>query len=206
MSTYKQFIKTKWFLFAFGLVLGSLLILGVRFFAYTPETIHYHANFAVYVNGQREQFKGMQFYEETAALSCSLEEMETPMKRAHMHSNVSDVVHIEDHLVAWGNFFQNLGWGLGDDYIKTTDKIYSPNEQNKLTFTLNGKKVDSVADLIVKDEDKLLISYGDSSVQELDKQYNTVPSTAHKYDIEEDPVSCSGHKSATTADRFQHLF
>lgn len=203
---YKQFIKTRWFLFVLGLVLGSLLILGIRFITYMPETVHYHANFAVYINGQREQFKGMQFYEETEALSCSLEKVETPMGRAHMHGNVSNVVHIEDHLVTWGNFFQNLGWGLGDDYIKTTDKIYSVDGQDKLTFTLNGKKVDSVADLIVKDEDKLLISYGDSSVQELDKQYKSIQSTAHKYDIEKDPASCSGHKSTTTADRFQHLF
>jgi|SRR3989344_2820300 len=206
MNKYLQFIKKKWFLFVSGLVSGSLLILGIRFFTYMPETVHYHANFAVFVNSQREKFEGMQFYEETEATSCTLEKVESPLERAHMHGNVNDVVHVEDHLVTWGNFFQNLGWGVGDDYLKTTDRIYSPDEQNKLTLTLNGNKVDSIANLIVGDEDKLLVSYGNSSSEELDKQYENIQSTAHKYNTEKDPASCGGHKSVNTSERLKHLF
>jgi hypothetical protein len=86
--------------------------------------VHYHANFAVYINGQQEQFKGMKYYEETAAQTCTLEKIDDPAERAHMHDNVNNVVHVEDHLVTWGNFFQNLGWGLGDDYLKTADNVY----------------------------------------------------------------------------------
>jgi len=62
---YFRFATTKWFLFAIGLVLGSAVLLGIRFFTYKPDTIHYHANFALYINGQQEQFKGPQYYEET---------------------------------------------------------------------------------------------------------------------------------------------
>ena len=199
-------IKSGWFIGGAAFILGAAAILAIRFATYSPEEIHYHANFAVFVNGQREQFAGMQYYEETAANSCSIEEEESPLERAHMHGSVNDVVHVEDHLVTWGNFFQNLGWGFGDDYLKTTDKVYSANNQNKLTFMLNGKKVDSVVGLIIEDEDKLLVSYGNNSSEQMQKQYSVIPSTARKYDEEKDPASCSGHKKNTIRDRLRHMF
>lgn len=199
-------IKSGWFIGAGAFILGAAVILTIRVATYRPEEIHYHANFAVYLNGQREQFAGMRYYEETAANSCSIEEEETPLERAHMHGNVNDVVHVEDHLVTWGNFFQNIGWGIDDNYLKTVDKIYAVDDQNKLTFMLNGKRVDSVANLIIKDEDKLLVSYGDESSEQIQKQYSVIPSTARKYDIEKDPASCSGHKNNTMRDRLRHMF
>ena len=199
-------IKSGWFIGGAAFILGAATIIAIRFVTYHPEGVHYHANFAVYLNGQKEQFKDMEYYEETAATSCTLEKVETPLVRAHMHGNVNDVVHVEDHLVTWGTFFQNLGWGIGNDYLKTANKIYTPDAQNKLTFMLNGKKVDSVTNLIIKDEDKLLVSYGNELNDKLQKEYGSIPSTAYKYDIERDPASCSGHKSTTTSDRFKHLF
>lgn len=201
-----KIIKSGWFMGGAAFVLGALVILVIRFVSYQPDVVHYHANFAVYVNGAKEQFKGTRFYEETEATSCTLEKVATPAERAHMHSNVNDVVHVEDHLVTWGNFFQNLGWGIGDDYLKTTDKIYAADDQNKLSFMLNGKGVDSIANLIIKDEDKLLVSYGNESSDQLQNEYNSIPGTAHKYDLAQDPASCSGHKSTTTSERFKHLF
>jgi len=206
MSKYVQFIKTKWFISFAGLAVGALMILGIRFFTYMPESVHYHANFAVYVNGEREPFEGMRYYEETAATSCTLEKVESPLERAHMHGNVNDVVHVEDHLVTWGSFFQNIEWGVGDTYLKTSDKIFEADVQNKMTFMLNGKKVDSIANLVISSEDKLLVSYGNGSSDQLQKQYDSVQNKAHKYNTEQDPAGCSGHDSPTTSDRFKHLF
>lgn len=199
-------IRSGWFIGVAAFILGAIAILAVRFFTYRPEEIHYHANFAVVVNGQKERFMGMQYYEETAATTCSLKHIDSPMDRAHMHGSTNDVVHVEDHLVTWGNFFQNLGWGIGDDYLKTADKIYAAESQDKLTFMLNGKKIDSVANLIIKDEDKLLVSYGNSSDEQLQEQYAVIPGTAHKYDVENDPAGCGGHTPTTTSDKLKHLF
>lgn len=202
-----QFITNKWFLLGAGLLLGAATILGIRFFTYQPETVHYHANFAVYVNGQQEQFKGMRYYEETAAQMCTLERADDPVERAHMHDNVNNVVHVEDHLVTWGSFFQNLGWGLGDDYLKTADKVYLPDDQNHLTFILNGKKVDSISNVIIGDQDKLLVNYGTESNEQVQKQYGTIQNNAKKYDVAQDPASCSGsHTKVDASERMEHLF
>lgn len=51
MLKYLRFAKTKWFIAISCLVLRAAIILGIRFFTYKPDSTHYHANFAVYING-----------------------------------------------------------------------------------------------------------------------------------------------------------
>lgn len=200
-------LTSKWFLTTFGLLVGAGVILAIRFVTYAPETVHYHANFAVYINGQQEQFKDMKYYEETAATSCSIHPIASPLDRAHMHDNVSSVVHVEDHLVTWGNFFQNLNWGIGDNYLKTADQFYIASDQSQLTFMLNGKRVDSIANTIISDQDKLLVSYGSDTSQVIQKQYDKIQNNAAKNDAKQDPASCSGnHVKVDTKARLSHLF
>jgi hypothetical protein len=208
-NTMKKLLKNKLLLSGVvGLLLGAAIILGVRFVTYKmPAIVHYHANFAVYVNGVREPFKGLGYYEETAAKACMLTPVDTPKERAHMHDNVSDVVHVEDHLVTWGNFMQNLGWGLGDDYLKTKDTMLVNNDTSTLSFILNGQQVESISDQIIQDKDRLLISYGSANSLTLQAQYKTIARTAGTYDSAKDPASCSaGHSEVTTLERLQHLF
>ncbi|PJE65365.1 hypothetical protein COU91_01990 [Candidatus Saccharibacteria bacterium CG10_big_fil_rev_8_21_14_0_10_47_8] len=206
MNKYVQFIKAKWFLLGVGLIIGALIILGIRFATYKPEGVHYHATFVVYINGQREKFEGLRYYEETEATACTLEKVETPSERAHMHGNVSDVVHVEDHLVTWGHFFQNIDWIANPDLIKTPERMLQSNTQDKVTFMLNGKVVPDITTQVIKDQDRLLVDFGNSSEQTLQREYKTVPATAQKYNVAQDPAGCSGNKPTTTSDRFKHLF
>lgn len=190
-----------------GIVLGAFIVLGIRFVTYKiPDQVHYHANFAVYVNGQRQEFKGAKYYEETAAETCTLNPVASPKERAHMHGNVNSVVHVEDHLVTWGNFMQNLGWGIGDDYLKTSDTMNTNSNQGKLRFILNGKPIESVSGQIIQDKDQLLISYGTDSNDQLQNEYKNVPATAANYDTSNDPASCgAGHSGVTILMRLQNL-
>jgi hypothetical protein len=211
----KKLFKSAYFLVILGLIAGALLILAIRFASYkTPaaEKVHYHANFAVYINGQREQFKALNYYEEEAASSCSMNTAEkienSPMARVHMHDNINDVVHIEDQLVTWGNFFQSLGWGIGKNYLATRDVIYSSNNQSKLTYMLNGKKVSDVANVIIGDQDRLLVNYGDQSQDQIRKEYQAIQNNAKKADNSKDPASCGGSTvtKTTVSDRLHHMF
>jgi predicted lactoylglutathione lyase len=186
-----------------GLVVGVVAILGIRLATYTPpEKVHYHANFAVFINGTREQFKGSNYYEEISA-PCTVKPVETPGERAHMHDNVNDVVHVEDAAATWGNFFQNLGWNIDKGFIKSDQALYQADEQNKLVFILNGEVVSDITNKVIGDRDKLLVSYG--SGQDTKQQLNTVGDTAKKYDVEKDPAGCSGSAEPTLKDRLMHL-
>jgi len=214
MVKIPKFVKTKSFIFITGLLLGAIIILGIRFATYEPEKkIHYHANFAVYINGQREQFKNPALYEETAMCANDGgedEDSDNPGERAHMHDNVNNVVHVEDSAVTWGQFFENLGWSLGETTL-VTDKgtVYQERGTDKLHIILNGQDYTDLGGInnrVIRDEDKLLLSFGDENDQTVMTQYKTIPSTAHKYDTVQDPQSCSGHENATMRDRMNHIF
>src|SRR5476651_440128 len=103
---------TTWLVLVLGMVIGVLVLGAIRFVAYSaPDEVHYHANFAVFINGQKEQFKDPGLYEETSM--CTISTTKTPMERAHMHDQVNNVVHVEDSAVTWGQFFENIGWTVG---------------------------------------------------------------------------------------------
>jgi hypothetical protein len=203
------FVKNKWFLFAGGLVLGALIILAIRFVTYKPDQVHYHANFAVYINGQREEFKSPTYYQEVAVCS-TVNGITQPVQRAHMHDEINSVIHVHDHAVTWGQFFENIGWYLGPNFIENADnKMYIENGSDKLNIVLNGQNITDFGpmdNVVIKDQDRMLISYGDISDSTLATEYKSVPATAHHYDITKDPASCAGTEKVTPADRLKHLF
>ena len=195
-----------------GLLLGALIILTIRFFTYDAGYIHYHANFGVYINGQQEEFKASDYYEETTA--CKQHAEMTPEDRAHMHKeghhdDDNAVAHVHDNAATWGQFFENLGWVVGKDFIRTRDALYQNSGQNSLHIMLNGQDltgISSVTNHVIGNEDKLLLSYGNTSNDELDEQYKAIPDTARHHNQEDDPASCSGPSKTTTSDRLRNLF
>lgn len=208
----KKYLHSRWFLALACVLLGAAAVFGVRFITYqVPETTHYHANFAVYIDGRREEFKGLNYYEETATTVCSLNpdnEEGKPMDRVHMHGSVNDIVHVEDKLVTWGNFFTVLGWNVGDNYVANRDAVYQTADHKKVTYILNGKPIDSIANMFIGDQDKLLVNYGDQTADQIKKEYNAIQNKAAESDNSSDPAGCGGgsHANSTMRDRFMHMF
>lgn len=189
-----------------GILIGMLVILGIRFVSYQPpKDVHYHANFAVYVDGKQEQFSNPLLYEEIS--ECSISTEEKPGERAHLHENIKDVVHVEDSAVTWGNFFQNINWNVSDKYLDTSDVLLVNTDTKKVTYILNGEEVSNISNKVIGDKDRLLVSYGIATKDEINKQFSTVATTAEKYNVTKDPASCSGgHSEDGIKDRLNHLF
>ena len=140
---------------------------------------------------------------------CTANNVMTPVERAHMHDEVNNVVHVEDHAVTWGQFFTNVGWVMGPTFIAAPDgTIYSENGDNKLNLVLDGQDYTDFGGLentVIKDKDKLLVSFGNESSATVKQQYAAIPSTAQKYDMTKDPASCSGNHVTSLHDRYMHL-
>jgi len=210
MGRFLEVFKKQYVLVAAGLLLGALIVLAIRFATYSnPNHTHYHANFAVYINGQRQTFASPTYYQEVTA--CTVSGTIQPEQRAHMHDNINSLVHVHDDGVTWGQFFENLGWYVGPDFIQTRDgTMYKADGINKLHVILNGDDYTGLAPItnqVIGDDDRLLLSFGDASNTDLQKQYKSVPSTAHHYDITKDPASCAGQmEKVTFHDRLHHLF
>lgn len=184
-----------------GFVIGSLWLVGFRFATIKSEAVHYHANFAIFINGQRLELKSFGYYEEVN--KCADETKNNPKDRAHMHGQKDGLIHIHAPAVTWGHFFANLGFALGNDVFTTEDRQYLSNENNKLTYLLNGQPVDGIANKLIESKDKLLINYGNQNDQQLAVFAKNIPDTAHAANTENDPASCSGGEKLSFSQRLQ---
>ena len=184
-----------------GIILGAFLVVAVRFATYKPATVHYHANFSLYVNGVRDEFKGPGYYEEVQA--CTNGESGDPRARVHMHDNVNNVVHVHAAGATWGHFFANLGYTLGDNVLVTSIGTYVNGQSGTLHFVLNGRVVDTAANRTIADDDAMLISYGSEDNAALQQQYASIPHNANQYDEGHDPATCSGSKPLTFTERLK---
>lgn len=176
-------------LLASGFIAASVIILGIRWFHPAAKPVHYHANFAVYINGQRDDFRDPTYYEEL--LTCSAQEKMTVKERTHMHDNVNDVVHVHDRLVTWEQFFNNLDYSMGENFLATRTAVYVKNDSAKVSYLLNGQPVASISNLVIGSEDRLLVSYGAETGADLTAQYKTIATSARHYNESHDPKSCS---------------
>lgn len=190
---------------AAGIILGALAVLGIRFFTYHEDHVHYHANFAVYLNGQREEFKSPFYYQEIGGGGCSAV-TQTPLERVHMHDNVNDIVHVHGTAVTWGNFFENLRWAVTDTVIKTPQAVYVADDTHQITFILNGHEVQDISTETIHDRDRLLVDFGDTSNATLQKEAASVARTAVKYDTGKDPAACNAGSGTSFTDRLKHVF
>ncbi len=183
-------------------LLGAFLLAAFRFATFKSDDVHYHANFALYVNGQKDEFKSFTFYEEVAA--CTAHDPDDVKSRVHMHDQNPGLVHVHAHGVTWGQFFANLDYTLGDKVVVTENGAYADGQDgNKLSFLLDGQPVESVEDRVIKTEDVLLINYGKDDAKTLQTRYDAIPRDAHKANVTSDPATCSGNADSTLTQRFK---
>lgn len=180
---------------------GVVWLVAMRFVTLKQVEVHYHANFAVFVDGQRLPLDRFTYYEEVA--TCGGEGPENPKIRAHMHDNINHVVHVHDNGVTWGHFFANIGFTDGDTVFRTDSDTYVADEQTQIHFILNGEDVDTTANRTIKNEDVLLVSIGQPSTSELQSEYNQIERDAAIYNQNQDPSSCSGAKPLTAGERLK---
>jgi hypothetical protein len=177
--------------FTAGVIVAFAATTAIRFAVLKDTAVHYHANFALYINGQQDPFKSFTFYEEIAA--CDTHELDNPKPRVHLHDQKPHLIHVHAHAVTWGAFFDNLGYTLGDNLIKTDNGVFiTGDDGNKLTFLLNGQPVDKLANQVIKSEDVLLINYGKDNDNTLKQRYDGITRDAHVANTTVDPAACSG--------------
>lgn len=183
----------------FGLTV--LLIFGLRFALLEKMEVHYHANFAVFVDGERLPFETFTFYEEIE--SCGGNSIDSPKIRAHMHDQVNHVVHVHDNGATWGHFFANLSYVNGDTLFKTDGGTYVEDDDTQIRFLLNDQEVQTTANRTIENEDVLLVSIGNPSDEDLQNQYAQITQDAAEYNEKDDPSACSGGKPFTTSERLK---
>ncbi len=182
--------------------IGIFAVVGFRYIYVKPHKVHYHANFALFINGVQDKFDNPGYYEEVQG--CWDEHTANPRERVHLHGPDSHVIHVHDDAVTWSNLFSNLGYGLTNTLIQTGKSTYIDGTDNKnLRFILNGKTVRSIANEIINSEDTLLIDYGNDPDSVLKARFEAIPHDADEFNQRNDPSTCTGSESETPLDRFK---
>jgi hypothetical protein len=193
--------KKKLLLLLLAFLLGAVTMVAIRFLTLKDDEVHYHANFAVFVEGERIAFDNFIYYEEVAA--CGGNGLDSPKIRVHMHDNIDHVVHVHDNGATWGHFFANLGFVNGDTVFKTAEETFVENDDTEIVFVLNGEEVNTTANRTIGNEDVLLVSIGQPDQEELENQYGQIQRDAAEYNQKDDPSACSGGAPFTVVERLK---
>lgn len=188
-----------------GIVIGILVFGLLRFLTYQPpQHTHFHANWNVWVNGQQKTLADPSFYQEVA--SCNANDEADIKHRAHLHDEVYDVVHVHADGVTWNQFLENINSSAQPGYLRIHTNVFQDNEANKVTYVLNGKQIKSLDGIVIGDQDKLLINYGDDSAEVIQQRYDAIQNKAKATDETKDPAACGGDEGTSVWDRFKAIF
>ena len=179
-----------------GAVVGVAAWGAIRFvLSPWPEPPHYHANWTVIVNGVELDFSDGRYMESVSA--CTAADVMQPVERVHMHNNDDSVVHVHDAGVAWSHFFANIGVAVGPDYLIVDERQrYFAGDSATLTLVMNGLVIGDIGQRLIRSGDRLLISYGPETADEVVRQqFPRVAADAESYNERDDPAGCAGSRN-----------
>ena len=134
------------------------------------QAVHWHADFALYIRGERYDFGQERFVSD---------EEDELSENVHLHGARVSVVHVHREGTTWREFFDSLGFELTDQCLTTPEgEQFCDSEAERLSFVLNGVKLDALAFQDVTDIDRALLSFGSESDGELMQQYAQVSDEA----------------------------
>ena len=177
-----------------GLLGVAIVVLGVLLFVNIGEgdegpnglsggnrqALHEHADFALFIRGEQFDFGQPQF--------LSTEEVERDPD-VHIHDPRHTVVHVHREQTTWDQFFRSLGFELtdpsfpGNDAARTCLKMpdgerLCGTDTETWKFYVNDVKVDGIANTFISDIDRVVLSYGDESEEEVLAQVAQVSNEA----------------------------
>jgi len=91
----------------------------------------------------------------------------------HFEESDGNTVHRHSSGVTLGYLFETLGIGIDENcYIFSDGRQFCTNEDYSLKYFINGDSVNSINDHVVQDDDRILISYGGETKEQITEQLN----------------------------------
>lgn len=185
------------------LALTAFLGFFVGYVIYT-EKVHYHANFAVAIDGVKYDFSPDKYMEEIAG--CYKTEVDRPQDRVHLHEKNGDTIHVHAGGVAWGHLFANIGWTLGSGVVwMDNGKAYGLGDGYKVRAVVNGEvfPVEKILNMSIASEDRLLLDISHDSDEIVRGRMNLVKTDATEFNKKDDPATCSGQGDASILEKMK---
>jgi len=125
------------------------------------EIVNYQAGFAIFANGVKRSFSNPKYHNLSADVFLTGQNPE--------------IVNVKKKGATWDDFFKTLPMKVTNACLTTgTGQTFCTGEKDTLKFYLNGVKTVDLLDREIKDGDRTLISYGDESESQIQRQLNQV--------------------------------
>lgn len=122
------------------------------------ESTHIHAHLKIYLNNK--------------ALDLSTSNYQSKSEFVHLEDGVGELIHVHATGITLEQFLYTLGMNSNESCI-AIDKEYCNDGKNKLLYFINNQQTTKI-NYIIKDHDKILVTYGDYTDEEIKKQLESV--------------------------------
>jgi hypothetical protein len=123
------------------------------------QPVHWHADFAVFVRGERFDFNRPEFVSK---------EGEEKNPWVHIHEPRYTVVHSHREQTTWDEFLTSIGFKLTDTSLMLpSGETLENTDSEQLKFYVNGVRIDSLMFQDILDLNQVLISYGPETDDEV---------------------------------------
>ncbi len=124
---------------------------------------HEHVSVLVRIFGDKFDFSGSAYQIKSSFI--------------HFEGGEGNTIHRHASGVTIGYLFETLGITLTDEcYVFPDGREFCINEDYSLKFYINHEPVPSILDYVGNEGDKILISYGDETLEQLDDQLEELDS------------------------------
>ena len=131
------------------------------------KSVHNHADVKVYINGQSVDFSQHKYQLATSFI--------------HFEDGIGNVIHTHATGLTIGHLLKSLRGDISINCITLDGQAYCNENNKKLKLYVNGNPDNEFATYVIKDLDKLLISYGSENDSEIKKQMDSITNLAPKY-------------------------
>ena len=135
---------------------------------------HIHADWKIYINGKPLDFSDKSHMERMRS-NQPVSSFIHVDSGAPAPEKTGDVIHMHATGIPLWVFFKSIGMDFDKDCITLENKEKFCNEGNKkLKFLVNGKESNEFENYVFNDLDKILISYGYESEEEIKNQLTSI--------------------------------
>lgn len=124
---------------------------------------HEHASILVKIFGSKFDFSSIQF------------QLMSPW--IHFEGSDGNTIHRHSRGITLGYLFDTMNLGLTQDCFVVQDgREFCNNNEDSLKFYINGNKIQDIQDYVIFDNDRILISYGHETPEEIKGQFEELES------------------------------
>src|SRR3989338_706308 len=131
------------------------------------RSAHLHADVKVYINGN--------------TIDLSQQKYQLAARYLHFEEGIGDVIHTHAAGLTIGYMFSSLGIDFDSNCIRFESQSYCNDGNKKLKFYVNGQPNNRLDNYLIRNLDRILVSYGAESEAEIQKQLSSVTNLAPDY-------------------------